>query len=114
MDLVINQGTSTSGFTSGHELPVKNFPSYNSLCFLVNRESAFINSLIASGSTYEITKACHKGELKDCNQCSEGLNGEDLKKLLKPEDQILKSNSEVEQLWDHCDVPLGWFPNSFG
>ena len=79
-----------------------------SMIFLANRESAFINALIASGSTYEITKACHKGELKDCNQCSEG---EDLKKYLKPEDQALKSNSQVEQLWEYCDVPLGWFSN---
>ena len=100
MDLVINQGISTSS-----EILI----GFN-IC-LANRESAFINSLIASGSTYEITKACHKGELKDCNQCSEGLGGEDLKKLLKPEDQILKTNSQVEQLWEYCDVPLGWFSN---
>ena len=109
MDLVINQGIAISGFTSGHQLPIKFCPA--SVFCLANRESAFINSLIASGSTYEITKACHKGELKDCNQCSEGLRGEDLKKLLKPEDQILKTNSQVEQLWEYCDVPLGRFSN---
>ena len=67
-----------------------------------------MNSLIASGSTFEITKACYKGDLKDCNQCSE----DNLKHLLKPEDRNLLSldvskSSDVEQLWDHCDVPIG-------
>ena len=103
----------TSGLHFRFLLPVTNYrsPTSGLIIFLANRESAFINSLIASGSTYEITKACHKGELKECNQCSEG---EDLKKLLKPEDQILKTNSQVEQLWEYCDVPLGWFSNPIG